>query len=113
MKTASILKDLEFNPDKPTVTLLMETESTKELRIAMRKDQVMKEHKTPFPIAVEVFKGEVNFGVKGEVYHFKQGDLLALEGNVPHDLTALSDTVIRLTLSKKDALSRVEGVSEL
>ena len=113
MKIASIQQDLEFNPDKPAVTLLMETDASKELRIAMLKNQVMKEHKTPFPITVEICQGEVDFGVAGNVHRCKKGDLLALEGNVPHDLVALSDTVIRLSLSKKDTVSRVKGVSEM
>lgn len=86
MKTASLLKNLSFNDKKPAVQVLMETDSSKEIRIAMKKGQEMKEHKTPFPIVVELFEGSISFGVNGEMYPVKKGDILSLEGNVPHDL---------------------------
>lgn len=111
MKTASLLKNLSLNDNKPAVQELMETGSSKEIRIAMKKGQVMKEHKTPYPIVVELFEGRISFGVKGETYTVKKGDLLSLEGNVPHDLRAEEDSIIRLSLSKLDKVERVEGVA--
>lgn len=112
MKTASILKDLKFNEEKPAVQVLLETDSSREIRIAMKKGQVMKEHKTPYPIVVEIFDGSVNFGVNGETYLVRRGDMLSLEGDVPHNLTAEEDSVVRLTLSKGDNVERVKGVAD-
>lgn len=112
MKTASLVNDLEYNEDKPAVKVLLDTESSREIRIAMRKGQVMKEHKTPYPIVVEIFEGKVEFGIKGDSHPLKKGDLVSLEGNVPHDLKAAQDSIIRLTLSKADSAERVQGVAE-
>ncbi len=114
MKTASLIKNLEYNPNKPAIQVLLNTESTKEIRIAMKKDQVMKEHKTPFPIIVEIFEGKVAFGVNGVINNLEKGDLvaLALEGNVPHDLLATEDSIIRLSLSIADTAGRVEDVAD-
>ena len=112
MKTASLLKDLEYNETKPAVKVLMDTESSREIRIAMKKGQVMKEHKTPYPIVVELFDGAISFGVNGDVHEIHKGDMLSLEGNVPHDLTAKEDSIVRLTLSKADSVERVKGVAE-
>ncbi|MGM0392360.1 MAG: cupin, partial [Bacteroidota bacterium] len=86
-------------------------ESSKEIRIAMKKNQVMKEHKTPFPIVVEIFEGKVDFGVNGVIHNLEKGDLVALEGNVPHDLLAMEDSIVRLSLSIADTVGRVEGVA--
>ncbi len=56
----------------------------------MEAGQSMKEHQTPFPIIVHILKGEIDFGVKGEVshLHLSAGDILSLEGGIPHDLTS-------------------------
>lgn len=112
MKKASLVNDLQYNDTKPAVQVLLDTDSSKEIRIAMRKGHVMKEHKTPYPIVVEIFEGHIKFGVKGESNDLRKGDLVFLEGNVPHDLEALQDSIIRLSLSKADTAERVKGVAD-
>ena len=112
MKTASIYQDLEFNENKPAIKVILETDFTKEIRILMRENQEMKEHQTPFPIVVELLEGEIIFGVEGQNYEVKKGDLLTLSGGVLHNLIAKKESVIRLTLSKLDSSKRVEGVAE-
>lgn len=112
MKSASLINKLVYKEDKPAISVLFETDSTKEIRIAMKKDQIMKEHQTPFPIVVELFEGILDFGVAGNIHHLKRGDILALEGAVPHDLLAKTDCIVRLTLSTSDSVKRVEKVAE-
>ncbi len=110
MKVSSLTNELKYHSDKPAISVLFETESTKEIRIAMKKGQFMKEHKTSFPIVVEIFEGAIDFGVNGAVHHLNKGDLVALEASVPHDLVATADSTVRLTLSKQDQVSRVKNV---
>lgn len=110
MNKASILKDIEYNEHKPVIKVLFETPFTKEIRIAMQKGVLMKEHKTPYPIVVELVDGSINFGVNGEICELSKGDLLSLEGNVPHNLSASENSIIRLTLTKNDQAKRVEKV---
>jgi quercetin dioxygenase-like cupin family protein len=110
MKIASLTEDLIYNENKPAISILIDTESTKEIRIAFKKGQLMKEHKTPFPIVVEIFKGTIDFGVNGTTKQLKTGELISLEGGVPHDLVAVEDSIVRLSLSKKDSFERVQNV---
>jgi len=110
MKLASLVNHVEYHETRPTIQVLMETESGKEIRIAFKEGQVMKEHKTPFPIVVEIFEGAIDFGVNGIVHQLKKGDLIALEGGVPHDLTAVKTSTVRLSLNKLDSAKRVESV---
>lgn len=110
MVKASILKEVSYNESKPKIDVLFQTDHTKEIRIALNTNQEMKEHKTPFPIVVEVVAGEIDFGVQGEKHRMNAGDLISLEGNVPHDLFALQASVIRLSLSKLDSVERVRNI---
>jgi quercetin dioxygenase-like cupin family protein len=71
----------------------------------------MKEYQTPFPIVVHLLEGELTFGVQGVNHDLKKGAILTLEGNIPHDLTAKTDCIVRLTLSKLDKAERVEAVA--
>lgn len=112
MKMSSLSEQIEYNENKPAVKVLLESEAGKEIRIVFKKGQIMKEHKTPFPIVVEIFEGAIDFGVNGEVQSLKRGDLIALDGNVPHDLNAMEDSIVRLSLNKADTAQRVEKVVE-
>jgi len=109
MEVASFNIDLQFG-EKVSTRVILESPFSKEIRILLKEGQVMKEHQTKFPIVVQVLEGEIDFGVEGEVHNFKSGHILALEGNIPHDLTAIKDSVVRLTLSKSDQVERVENV---
>lgn len=110
MITASLLKDVSFDESNPKIDVLFQTEHTKEIRIALGEHQAMKEHKTPFPIVVEVVSGAIDFGVQGEKHKMGAGDLISLEGNIPHDLFAHEPSVIRLSLSKLDSVERVRNI---
>ena len=112
MKKSSLLENLTFNETKPSISVLFKTETTKEIRVLMKKDQVMKEHKTSYPITVEIFKGAIDFGVEGTTHQLIKGDLVSLEASVPHDLVAKADSIVRLTLSKLDTVERVKKVLE-
>jgi quercetin dioxygenase-like cupin family protein len=112
MKTASFLKNITFNESKPSISMLLETEFSKEIQIVFEKEQIMKDHKAPFPIIVQVLKGSINFGVNGETKELQTGDLISLDANIVHNLKALSQSVVRLTLSKLDTLQRVEKVQD-
>jgi len=112
MKLDSFNKDLNFNDERVATSLILETSFTKEIRICLKEGQLMKEHQTPYPIVVQVLNGDLNFGVNNESIQMTTGDIITLEGAVPHDLRANKDCVVRLTLSKSDSLKRVKKVVE-
>ncbi|WP_159022608.1 cupin domain-containing protein [Formosa sp. L2A11] len=112
MISTNLYNNLEFNDDKPAVSVLLQTAFSKEIRVLLKKGQSMKEHKAPKPIVIEIFEGEIDFGVEGTTHTLKKGDLLTLDSNVPHDLFAKIDSIVRLTLSIQDSVERVEHVIE-
>ncbi len=113
MHKINIYDSIEYSDKKVQITPLFESNSLKEIRIVFKKGQIMKEHQTKFPITVEIFEGEIDFGVSGEVHTLIKGDIVVLEGSVKHDLKAKQDSIIRLSLSKGDSVLRVKGVLKL
>lgn len=113
MQKFNILEDLEYSDKKVQIKVMFESEASKEIRIAFKKDQVMKEHKTSFPITVQIVEGSIDFGVNKEIHTLVAGDIVALEANIPHDLKANTNSIVRLSLSKADSVTRVKGVLKL
>jgi quercetin dioxygenase-like cupin family protein len=109
MTYASFTADIVYGDTQPVITPLITNEFTKEIRIVFRAGQSMKAHKTSFPITVMIVSGKIDFGVGVERYTLSAGDVVALEGNVTHDLNALEDSIVRLSLHKGDSVARVSG----
>ena len=111
MNVVSLLDNITYQEkSKPTVTVLLKTNSTKEVRIVMKKGQFMKEHTAPFPIIIELFEGAIDFGIKGKKQTLKKGDVIALDANIPHDLACISDCIIRLSISVLDGVERIKNI---
>ena len=100
-KSVSLLENPEFDEKHPSIQILVETVTSKEIRILFREGQILREHRTPFPIVILIFKGAVNFGIQGERVTLEEGDLIALETGMLHDLVARKESIIRLSLSRK------------
>ena len=113
MQTESFLKNLTFSDKSVVITPMLESDFGKEIRIAFKKGQVMKEHKTKFPIAVMTLRGSIEFDVGEKTFILNEGDIITLEGNVLHELKALEESVVRLSLHKGDTVARVQGVLKL
>ena len=113
MNTASFFTDLKFSDDSVVITPMLDSDFGKEIRIAFKEGQIMKEHKTKFPIAVMTLRGSVEFGVGEETFTLNEGDVITLEGNVMHELKATKESVVRLSLHKGDTVDRVKGVLKL
>ena len=108
MEVASFLENIKFNSDKPALSLLSDTSFSKEIRIVFKKGQVMEDHEAPFSIIVQVIRGSIDFGVNEETRQLNTGDMVSLKPHEVHNLTALEESIVRLTLSKSDSLQRVK-----
>lgn len=98
MSKISIYKDLEYGDNKPILTILSSKNGVKEVRIALKDGQEMKAHKSSHPITVFVVIGQLDFGFKDERIVMEEGEFISLDANVVHDLIALEDTVVRLSI---------------
>jgi quercetin dioxygenase-like cupin family protein len=67
--------------------------------ISMKADTQMHEHKAAGRISVQTLTGHVQLRVVGHTVDLPAGHLLALDQCLPHDVVALKDSSILLTLS--------------
>ncbi|WP_348636204.1 cupin domain-containing protein [Campylobacter lari] len=88
----------------------MENAYAKEICITMSKDSFMKDHKAPFDITIQVLKGSIDFGVLNQQILLKTLDSISLKAHEIHNLLALEDSIVRLSLYEQDSLERVESV---
>lgn len=86
---------------------LFESPGSKEIRINLQKGSMMKEHKAPYGITVQVLAGKIEFSVRNDIEILNSLDMVALDANISHALKALEDSIVRLSLSKNDNISRV------
>lgn len=110
MNKESFNTEIEFDDSRVKTKVILETSFSKEIRILLKKGQLMKEHKTQYPILIHMLEGNIELGIKGEICNMKAGDIISLEGGVPHDLTAKENSIVRLTLSKQDKVERLDTV---
>ena len=90
-----------------TIAKLFDGPNSKEIRINLEKGAQMKEHKAPGAIMVQVLSGKIDFSVGENNVILDALDMVTLEPNVIHALTALENSIVRLSLSKNDDVSRV------
>lgn len=112
MKIESFNEHVDFNENRIITKVILESSFSKEIRILFKKGQTMKEHKAPYPITVHILDGSIDFGVNGTIHTMTKGAIIALEGNIPHDLLATKDSIVRLTLSKLDKVERVNSAAD-
>ena len=112
MNIKSFNEHLDYNDNRIVTKVILETSFSKEIRILLKSGQTMKELKAPFPIIVHILEGKIDFGVAGELITLKKGDVITLDSNIYHDLTAKKDSIVRLTLSKLDDASRVVKIAD-
>ena len=90
-----------------TIAKLFDGPHSKEIRIDLEKGAQMKEHKAPGAIMVQVLSGKIDFSVGENSVILDALDMITLETNEVHALAALENSIVRLSLSKNDDVSRV------
>ena len=110
MDKLSFNDEIEFDETRIKTKVIVETSFSKEIRILLKSRQIMKEHKTPYPILIHILQGKIELGIQNENFTMKNGEIIGLNGDVPHNLTAIEDSIVRLTLSKLDKVERLKSV---
>ncbi len=86
--------------DRNSITVFKSDTSTIVL-IGMHKNAELKEHKAIGNISVQVLDGEINFVAEGQTLSLAKGQMITLQANIPHSVTALEECFFLLTLVKR------------
>jgi quercetin dioxygenase-like cupin family protein len=66
---------------------------------ALQTNARMPEHNTDGRISVQVLSGHIQLRASGRTFNLRPGGLLALDRAVPHEVTALEESAILLTIA--------------
>jgi quercetin dioxygenase-like cupin family protein len=69
------------------------------LLIGLRSGAHVAEHQAAGPVSIQVLSGHVLARAGGKVFELREGQLLALEAHVPHDVEALAESAVLVTIA--------------
>jgi len=69
------------------------------LLVGFRQGTHMAEHRAAGPISIHIVTGHILVRAAGKPLALREGQLLALEAEVPHDLEALAESAVLVTIS--------------
>ncbi|MDZ4809962.1 MAG: cupin domain-containing protein [Bacteroidota bacterium] len=86
--------------DHNSITVF-KSDTTTIVLIGMHKNAELKEHKAIGNITVQILDGEINFFAEQQTLSLVKGQMITLEANILHSVTALKESFFLLTLVKK------------
>lgn len=78
---------------------LVKYEDLRVVLIVLQTHSRMAEHKSEGRISVHVLAGHVQVKAAGRTFNLRPGGLLALDRAVPHDVEALEESAVLLTIA--------------
>ena len=74
------------------------TDGMRMVLIALHKGAVLERHTANGNISVQVLDGEIDFSTDDQTVNLKEGQAVALHKMIPHEVSAIKEAVILLTL---------------
>ncbi|RXF70456.1 cupin domain-containing protein [Arcticibacter tournemirensis] len=96
----NILDNIQLNGEKPAVLTIRNTDQVLILAIGLKKDQVLQRHVTPTQATLIVLKGVVSFEMEDEFTRIAPAETFEIPANVPHEVTAIEESVFLVVKDK-------------
>jgi quercetin dioxygenase-like cupin family protein len=81
---------------------LIKYDTLRVVLVALKAGKSLAEHRTEGRISVHVLEGHVEIKASGRTFNLRAGGLLALDRNLPHDVRALQESTVLLTVAWPD-----------
>jgi len=83
--------------DRNSITVFKSNTSTTVL-IGLHKNAELKEHTANGDISVHTLEGNINFAAEQQNFSLLKGQMITLEANIPHSVTAVEESFFLLTI---------------
>ncbi|MEO6681262.1 MAG: hypothetical protein ABIN48_00425 [Ginsengibacter sp.] len=84
--------------DRNAITVF-KTDAMSMVLIALHKNAVLERHTANGTLNVQVLNGEIDFATDHQKINMKQGQVIALHAGVPHEVSAIKESVLLLTIA--------------
>lgn len=84
--------------DRNAMTIY-KSEGMRMVLIALHKNAVLEKHTANGTINIQVLDGEITVSTDDQTINLKEGQAVALHKMIPHEVTAIKETVFLLTLN--------------
>ena len=92
----NLAAQVEINPDSVSCQQIFETSNGGVSLMAFKAGQYLDTHLAPAEVMVYVEDGEIEFTMNGVSNTLKKGDFLLMGAEVPHSVSAKSDSKVLL-----------------
>lgn len=103
LRVLDLLKAAQWSEQGPRTRLLADSDSARLVLMTLRADQVVKEHRAPSQLLVQVLDGCVLFTAAGQTLRLQSGMICQLAAGIPHHLSAEKDSVLLLIMTPSPA----------
>lgn len=94
----ALIDAVPFSEERFKIKRIFQGNGGKLIRLSFLSGQIMREHSANAPIFVQVLEGQIAFRVAGDEIMMSAGAIIHVETSVQHELEALSDAHVLLTL---------------
>lgn len=98
MASGSARRPLAFARQGRNARTLVKYDDFRVVLMVLRASARIPDHKTNGRISVHVLSGNIRLNAAGRTFDMLPGSLIALDKNAPHDLEALQESALLLTI---------------
>ncbi len=99
MYTFDLQQLATFKENAPSVQIIAQSGHARYVLFSLRAGQGLREHRTSSQISVQILSGQLDFTAQDKTETLNPGQLLLLEADIPHALTAQTDAVMLLIMT--------------
>ena len=98
-----------FRNEGPSVHIVSDEPGTRLVLLSLKAGQHLKEHQTKSVLFVQAIQGRATFSASGKSVELEAGKIVRVDAALPHQVTALTDAVLLLTMTPSPATIQKDG----